>query len=434
MQVLETFRGSQKQLENLKILGIVKNLRKNHRKLHLRLWKSIPANKFDFSKFNSGDYYGMIESTQDAEMITSVLYPNDSTQNGRELRLKQQYFFVSATVQDIVRRFIRDNKDFSLLPDKVAIQLNDTHPSLTIIEMLRILVDIHNYEFATAWNLVTKTFSYTNHTILPEALEKWSVDLLQKLLPRHLELIYVVNFHFMEKTKTLYPNQWDKLSRLSLIEEGSNKQVRMANLCIHGSHCVNGVSKIHSEILQKSTFRDFYELDNSKFINVTNGVTPRRWIAEANRPLADLYKDTLGSEDYLIHLDEIKSLKNKIDDKTFLAKWKVIKQKAKLRLVEWVKTHYGIRLNESFLFDVMVKRIHEYKRQLMYCLHALHRYILIKKASKEEKQKFVPRAFILGGKAAPGYELAKKIIKFAFSVADLINNDKETASLLKFVF
>ena len=402
--------------------------------INLRLWKSIPDKKFDFSRFNSGDYYGIIDSTQDAEMITSVLYPNDTTQNGRELRLKQQYFFVSATIQDIMRRFIRDNKDFSLLPSKVAIQLNDTHPSLTIIELLRILVDLHQVEFQTAWDLVSRTFSYTNHTILPEALEKWSVELLQKHIPRHLELIYLVNHHFMEQMKDRYPGQFDKLSRLSLIEEGMPKQVRMANLSILGSHKVNGVSKLHSEILKNNTFRDFFDLDKSKFVNVTNGVTPRRWIAEANQPLADLYRETLGSNDYLINLDEVKALNGKLSDPVFLAKWRAVKGKAKARLISWVKHHYQIKLSDGFLFDVLVKRIHEYKRQLMYCLHVLHRYLSIKKASKEEKQLFVPRAFIMGGKAAPGYHLAKKIIKLAFSIADLVNNDKDTAAYLKFVY
>jgi starch phosphorylase len=402
--------------------------------INLRLWKSIPDKKFDFHKFNSGDYYGVIDSTQDAEMITSVLYPNDATQNGRELRLKQQYFFVSATVQDIIRRFIRDNKDLNLLPSKVAIQLNDTHPSLTIVELLRILVDLHDMEFKTAWDLVSRTFSYTNHTILPEALEKWSVDLLQKNLPRHLELIYLINHHFMQDIGQRFPGQHDKMSRLSLIEESVPKQVRMANLSIHGSHKVNGVSQLHTEILKNSTFNDFFELDNSKFVNVTNGVTPRRWIAEANKPLAELYFDTLGSNDFLINLEDVKTLKDKLSDSAFLANWKVVKNKAKAKLINWVRHHYHIKLSDNLLFDVMVKRIHEYKRQLMYCLHVLHRYIAIKKASKEEKQHFVPRAFIMGGKAAPGYFLAKKIIKLAYSVADLVNNDKETTPFLKFVY
>ena len=402
--------------------------------VNLRLWKSIPDQKFDFSKFNTGDYYGTIETTQDAEMITSVLYPNDSTQNGRELRLKQQYFFVSATIQDILRRFLSDNKDWKELPKKVAIQLNDTHPSLAIVELLRVLIDLHSVEFNQAWAIVKDVFSYTNHTILPEALEKWSVDVIGRNLPRHLELIYLINFHFMEDLKLTHPGQYDKMSKLSLIEESTPKQIRMANLSIHGSHKVNGVSAIHTQILKDVTFRDFYELDKNKFVNITNGVTPRRWIAEANKPLTELYSDIIGSTDFLVNLEEVRVLNNRLTDSIFLNKWRAVKSKAKNRLISWIKKVYKIKLTDNYLFDVMVKRIHEYKRQLMYCLFILHRYLAIKKSSKEERQNFVPRAFIMGGKAAPGYFLAKKIIKLAFSIADLVNGDQETNGFLKFIY
>lgn len=402
--------------------------------VNLRLWKSIPAETFDFTRFNTGDYYGTIERTQDAEMISSVLYPNDSTQNGRELRLKQQYFFVSATIQDIIRRFKADNKSLSDLPKKVAMQLNDTHPSMAVIELLRVLIDENEFDFKSAWAVVTQVFSYTNHTILPEALEKWSVDVIGRILPRHLELIYLVNYYFMEEVKSKFPNENDLLGKLSLIEESSPKQVRMANLSIHGSHKVNGVSAIHSNILKETTFKDFFRLSPDKFINVTNGVTARRWLAQANPGLLELYTDSLGSTDFLLNLDLVRTLSPKIDDVMFLNRWKNVKLRAKTTLADWVKSHYKIKLPENWLFDVMVKRIHEYKRQLMYLLYILHRYLAIKKSPKDQRERFVPRAFLMGGKAAPGYFLAKKIIKLAFSIADLVNNDHDTNTHMKFVF
>ena len=402
--------------------------------VNLRLWKSIPSEMFDFQKFNTGDYYGTVKSTQNAELITSVLYPNDSTPEGRELRLKQEYFFVSATIQDILRRFSKKNQSFMDLPAKVAIQLNDTHPALGIVELLRILVDEHDYEMMIAWHLISKVFSFTNHTILPEALEKWSVDVLQKLLPRHLELIYTINFFFMESIKNEFPNDSRKMSALSLIEESFPKKVRMANLCVLGSHKVNGVSQIHTEILKNQTFKDFYELDKNKFINVTNGVTVRRWVAEANAPLAELYTDYLGSNEFLVNFDLVRQLNKKIGDPNFCRKWRFVKSKAKLKLVKWIKNNYKLEIPENFLFDVMVKRVHEYKRQLLFCLYILHRYLQIKKASKLEKQEMVNRAFFMGGKAAPGYFLAKKIIKFAYSIADLVNGDSEVSQHMKFLF
>lgn len=402
--------------------------------INLRLWKSIPSELFDFQKFNTGDYYGTVKSVQDAELITSVLYPNDSTQNGRELRLKQEYFFVSATIQDILRRYSKNNKNLLDLAEKVAIQLNDTHPALGIIELLRILVDENHFELMVAWQVIIKVFSYTNHTILPEALEKWSVDLVQKLLPRHLELIYMINFIFIESIKTQFPNDQKRMENLSLVEESNPKKLRMANLCILGSHKVNGVSAIHTEILKNLTFKHFYELDKSKFVNVTNGVTVRRWVGEANHALTELYTDYLGSSEFLINFEMIKSLNAKIGDAVFSKKWRLVKTKAKHKLSKWIKKTQKIEIPDEFLFDVLVKRIHEYKRQLLYVLYILHRYLNFKKASKTDRQEFVPRAFIMAGKAAPGYHIAKKIIKLAYSVADLINNDLEVTSYFRFVF
>lgn len=402
--------------------------------INLRLWKSIPSEQFDFQKFNTGDYYGTVKTNQDAELITSVLYPNDSTPMGRELRLKQEYFFVCATIQDILRRFFKNNQNLLDLPGKVAIQLNDTHPALAIVELLRILVDEHKFEMMIAWHLITKVFSYTNHTVLPEALEKWNIEVFQKLLPRHLELIYTVNFFFMESIKNEFPGNQAKLSALSLIEESNPKKVRMANLCVLGSHKVNGVSAIHSEIIKNQTFRDFYDLDQKKFINVTNGVTVRRWIAEANPPLAELYNEALATNDYLVDFEIIKSLNQKATDANFAKKWKAVKQKAKARLSKFVKNNFKVDLPESFLFDVLVKRIHEYKRQLLFILFIMHRYLHLKKANKNERQDAVPRAFILAGKAAPGYYIAKKIIKLAYAVSDLVNGDAELNQYIRFVF
>lgn len=402
--------------------------------VNLRLWASIPSVEFDFQKFNAGDYYGTVKSTQEALLITSVLYPNDSTPNGRELRLKQEYFFVCATIQDILRRFTKKNKSLVDLPSKVAIQLNDTHPALAIVELLRILVDEHKFELMVAWHLITKVFSYTNHTVLPEALEKWSIDVFQRLLPRHMELVYTINFFFMESIKNEFPGNFEKLSALSLIEESNPKRVRMANLCVLGSHKVNGVSAIHSEIIKQQTFKDFYDLDPKKFVNVTNGVTVRRWIADANPGLTELYADTLGTSDFLVDFEMVKGLNRRVKDEKFGKRWRAVKTKAKNRLAKYVKEHLKVELPTNFLFDVLVKRIHEYKRQLMFIMFILHRYLQAKKASKTERQSLVPRAFILAGKAAPGYYLAKKIIKLACSIADVINNDKDVSSLIRFVF
>jgi len=402
--------------------------------INLRLWRSIPDETFNFAKFNEGDYYSSIKQKQDAEIISSVLYPNDSTQNGKELRLKQQYFFVSATIQDILRRYKKSNKDFKDLPNFTAIQLNDTHPSLAIIELLRILVDEEGFEMLTAWNIVTNVFAYTNHTVLPEALEKWNIDIFGKLLPRHLELIYTVNYFWIEKLKDLCPNDFGKMQRLSIIEESNPKQIRMANLSVLGSHKVNGVAQVHSEILKKVIFKDFYDLEPKKFINITNGVTVRRWIGVANPHLAKFYQDNLGTSDYLVNFELVRSLLNRVEDPGFQMQWMKIKAKAKKRVVDWVKTHYRIKISEKSLFDVMVKRFHEYKRQFMYLLFILHRYLTIKKMRNVERENVVKRVFFIGGKAAPAYYIAKKCIKLAHSIADLINNDIEISQYIKLIF
>lgn len=402
--------------------------------INLRLWRSEPANQFDFASFNHGDYFKALEARQRAEYISSVLYPNDSTQGGKELRLKQQYFFVSASIQDILRRFKKINTDWKQLPEKVAIQLNDTHPALGILELLRILLDIEKLEMDFAWSLVYQVFAYTNHTVMQEALEKWSVDLLGTLLPRHLELAYLINFFFLERIKKKYSPDDCKISTLSIIEEGTPKKIRMANLCVVGAHTVNGVAELHSELLKTTLFKDFYELFPKKFQNKTNGVTPRRWIACANPEQSDLYTRTLGHRDWLINLEFISQLEGKENDAAFRKEWAEIKLNNKRKLAKWVLKNTGVQINENSLFDIMVKRIHEYKRQLMNVLYVIHKYLQIKEATPMERSKMVPRTVMIGGKAAPAYFNAKLVIKLIGSVSNLINKDKDTKDLLKLVF
>jgi len=402
--------------------------------INLRLWRSEPANQFDFASFNHGDYFKALESRQRAEYISSVLYPNDSTPGGKELRLKQQYFFVSASLQDILRRFKKMNKDWKELPEKIAVQLNDTHPALGILELLRILLDVEKLEMDFAWSLVYKVFAYTNHTVMQEALEKWSVELVGNLLPRHLELAYLINHFFLERISKKYVGDDRRLSSMSLVEEGTPKKIKMANLSIIGSHTVNGVAELHSELLKTTLFKDFYELFPKKFQNKTNGVTPRRWIACANPELAQLYTETLGTRDWLANLEFTKQLNGKEKDPEFRKAWYEIKQKNKKRLAKWVYKNTGVTINENSLFDVMVKRMHEYKRQLMNVLYVIHRYLQLKDASPLERSKAVPRTVMIGGKAAPAYYNAKLVIKLIGSVSAIINKDKDTKDLLKLVF
>lgn len=405
----------------------------------LRLWKSFPSEEFDFESFNKGDYASALEERDHANYITSVLYPNDNTYAGKELRLKQQYFFCAATIDDVIRRFLRSKFPWSEFPKQNAIQLNDTHPTISIIELLRRLIDDFHLDYMEAFKIVSKTFAYTNHTVLPEALEKWSVELMGKLLPRHMELIYLINHYFMEEVAKRYPNNWDKMSVLSVIEESNPKLVRMANLCIICSHTVNGVAEIHSQLLKTHLFNDFNEFFPGKFINVTNGVTPRRWIHCAFRELSDLLTDHYGNNDWLSELSLLEELPTKLQEsgklKEFLSELKVAKSKAKKRLVHWVKENCKIDIeHEGFLFDVMVKRIHEYKRQIMNALYCIHRYLTIKSLPYHEREKLVKRVTFFGGKAAPGYVQAKNTIKLINMIANLVNNDNETNRYFKVVF
>jgi starch phosphorylase len=403
---------------------------------NLRLWSSkASSGEFDFQKFNAGDYESAVADQQSAETISAVLYPNDNLERGKELRLKQQYFWCAASLFDIVRRFKKTQRAWNEFPDQVAIQLNDTHPTLAIVELQRILIDKEGLEWDEAWSIVTKTFGYTNHTVLPEALEKWSVPLMQNLLPRHLQIIYDVNLFFLQSVEKRFPKDREMLSRVSIIEESHPKMVRMAYLAIIGSHKVNGVAELHSDLLKTTLFKDFVEIYGpDRFTNVTNGVTPRRWLHQANPLLSALIADKLGGHDFLTDLTLLDKLEAFVDDKDFRREWAHIKTMNKLRLARFIKSTTGHEVDPNSLFDIQVKRIHEYKRQQLNIFGVIHRYLTIKAMSAEEKKKVVPRVSIFGGKAAPGYWMAKAIIHLINKVADVVNKDADIGNLLKVIF
>ncbi|KAM7190730.1 Glycosyl transferase [Rhypophila sp. PSN 637] len=403
---------------------------------NLRLWSSKAASgEFDFQKFNSGDYDGSVADQQRAETISAVLYPNDNLERGKELRLKQQYFWVAASLYDIVRRFKKSKRPWREFPEQVAIQLNDTHPTLAIVELQRILIDLEGLEWDEAWSIVTNTFGYTNHTVLPEALEKWSVGLVQHLLPRHLQIIYEINLFFLQSVERAFPNDRDLLRRVSIIEESQPKMVRMAFLAIVGSHKVNGVAELHSDLIKTTIFRDFVSIFGpDKFTNVTNGITPRRWLHQANPRLSDLIASKAGGYDFLTDLTQLNKIENYANDKEFRKQWAEIKLANKARLAKHIKESTGVVVDPSALFDVQVKRIHEYKRQQMNIFGVIHRYITLKAMTPEERKKQLPRVSIFGGKAAPGYWMAKQIIHLINKVGSVVNNDKEIGDLLKVVF
>lgn len=335
--------------------------------INLRLWRATPSKEFDLRSFNAGDYMRAVDQRQRAESISAVLYPSDSTYSGKELRLKQQYFFVSATMQDIVRRFKKKHHAWTEFPNKVAIQLNDTHPAIGIPELMRILVDLEGLDWDAAWTITQKTFSYTNHTILPEALEKWTVEMMGHLLPRHLQIIYDINWHFLQKVEAKWPGDVEMMRDLSIVEEGFQKMVRMAHLSLVGSHTINGVAAIHTELVKSLVFPRFYELWPSKFQNKTNGVTPRRWINQANPGLSEVISKFLGTGEWLLHLEMLSGLRPLADDPELQEEWQQVKSANKQRLATVVKQNLGIEVDVNALFDVQVKRIHEYKRQLMNC-------------------------------------------------------------------
>ncbi|RVD89808.1 uncharacterized protein DFL_000800 [Arthrobotrys flagrans] len=403
---------------------------------NLRLWSSKPSTgEFDFQKFNSGDYESSVRDQQRAETISAVLYPNDNIDVGKELRLKQQYFWVAASLYDIVRRFKKSHRAWTEFPHQVAIQLNDTHPTLAIVELMRILVDKEHLDWDTAWNIVTETFGYTNHTVLPEALEKWSVPLFQNLLPRHLQIIYDINLFFLQSVERRFPKDRELLSRVSIIEESNPQVIRMAYLAIIGSKKVNGVAELHSDLIKTTIFKDFVKIFGlDKFTNVTNGVTPRRWLHQANPQLSALIKEKLGSYNFLKDLSLLSGLEKFADDKDFQKEWMDIKFRNKQRLAKYIKDTTGISVNPSALFDIQVKRIHEYKRQQMNIFGVISRYLSLKAMTKEERAKQVQRVSIFGGKAAPGYWMAKTIIRLITAVSEVVNNDVEIGDLLKVVF
>jgi glycogen phosphorylase len=458
--------------------------------INLRLFRAAPSREFDLASFNTGDYMKAVEQRQRAETISSVLYPSDATHSGKELRLKQQYFFVSATLRDIMRRFKRMNyqqthpagsssaaggtvsyssvqlttEQWRRFPEKNALQLNDTHPTIGIPELMRILVDEEGLEWNFAWAITQETFGYTNHTVLPEALEKWSVDLLGHLLPRHLEIIYKINWHHLEAVKARFGDDSHILQELSLVEEGPCKMIRMANLGIVGSHAVNGVAELHTELLKSDVFPHFYAMYPERFQNKTNGVTPRRWMnqvscasspsrkngglmsefsstfflflfcLQCNPGLSSLITKWLDSDAWLKNLDMLGGLRSVAEHPELQRDWMAVKKANKQRLAHYIESACGVKVSADALFDVQVKRIHEYKRQQMNALYCIHRYRWMKSLSPQERAKVLPRVTIFGGKAAPAYEMAKRFIRLIHRIGAIVNNDPEIGDLYKVVF
>lgn len=397
---------------------------------NLRLWKASSSSAIDLKSFNQGQYIDAVRDTQLNENISRVLYPNDKMFVGQELRLKQEFFLVSASMSDILRRFRKTEDDWRKLPEKVAIQCNDTHPNLAIPELMRVLIDEEGLDWDMAWDITENTMAYTNHTLMPEALEKWPVSLMRNLLPRHLQIIYEINRRFLQKVQADVGDDRGKISRLSIIGEGEDPVVHMASLGIVGSHKVNGVAAIHSELIKKTLFKDFHDIFPEKFTNKTNGITPRRWLRQCNRELADLITSKIG-EEWVTDLDQLKKLEEFKGDKSFMKKFVTIKQKNKQKMADYIDEKRGIKVNPESMFDIQIKRIHEYKRQLMLTLYAITQYNRIKKNPDGD---FVPRTILVAGKAAPGYTLAKLFIKLMNDVGEKINNDSDVGDKLKFLF
>ncbi|GAB4341586.1 MAG: glycogen/starch/alpha-glucan phosphorylase [Desulfobulbaceae bacterium] len=396
----------------------------------LRLWRAEAPESFDFQAFNIGDYYGAVEKKVTAENISKVLYPNDQAFQGKKLRLTQQYFFTSCTLQDIIRMHLRRGRDIERLADYWAGQLNDTHPAIGVAELMRLLVDVHEIPWERAWETTVDTFCYTNHTLLPEALEKWPVDLVGRELPRHLEIIFEINKRFLDTIRLRWPGDNDRLARMSLIDETPPRFVRMANLAVMGSHAVNGVAAMHTRLVKENLFADFFELEPEKFHNITNGVTPRRWIMLSNPALANLVNGAIG-HDWATNLELLSELEPLAVDPSFQERWMRVKRENKENLAAFIRCRTGISVDPATLFDIQVKRIHEYKRQHLNILHILTLYHRIKENPGLE---IVPRTFVFGGKAAPGYYMAKLIIKLITSVARVINADPDVDGRLRVVF
>ena len=396
----------------------------------LRLWKSEATESFDFTAFNTGDYFGAVQEKSASENLTKVLYPNDESYQGKQLRLEQQFFFVSCSLQDMIRILWRQNLPLEKFHEKFAIQLNDTHPAIAVAELMRLLLDEHGLDWERAWEITTQTFAYTNHTLLPEALERWSIGLFGSLLPRHLEIIYEINSRFLNQVRIKFPDDRDRLGRMSLIDESGERYVRMAYLACIGSHTINGVAALHSELLKQTTLHDFYQMYPEKFTNVTNGVTPRRFIALSNPRLTELISRKIGDK-WLKNLDELHKLENFCGDAVFCQEFRQIKQAIKQDLAAYIQTHYGLAVNPNSLFDIQAKRIHEYKRQHLNALYIITLYNRIKANPDLD---ITPRTFLFGGKAAPGYYMAKLIIKFINAIAEVVNSDPDVRDRLKVVF
>lgn len=397
---------------------------------NLRLWSAKASRDFDLNYFNQGDYIKAVEDKTVSENLSKVLYPADTTVMGKELRLRQQYFFVSASLQDILERFLKTHSDLTLLPEKVAIQLNDTHPSIAIPELMRLLVDIHGMDWERAWDITVKVFAYTNHTLLPEALETWPVAMFERLLPRHLQIIYEINHRFLNAVVHRHPGDVDRLRRMSLIDEEGERRIRMAHLAIVGSHRVNGVAKLHTDLLRHKMFPDFDEFFPGRFIAITNGITPRRWLNQANPELSALISVSIG-DGWTTDLEQLSRLTPFADDAEFRARFRAIKQANKQQLAAKIEQRLGLRVNPDAMFDVQVKRIHEYKRQLLNVLHIITLYNRIREGRANDR---VPRLCLFAGKAAPSYTMAKLIIKLINDVADIVNNDPAIGDRLKVVF
>ncbi|HEY4932440.1 MAG TPA: glycogen/starch/alpha-glucan phosphorylase [Terriglobales bacterium] len=396
----------------------------------LRLWSSEAIDSFDFQAFNKGDYYDAVREKVASETISKVLYPNDEPEAGKVLRLHQQYFFTSCSLQDMIRIHKIRGCAIDTFHESFAVQLNDTHPSIAVAELMRLFVDIHGMEWDTAWNITQKALAYTNHTLLPEALEKWPLPLFGKLLPRHLEIIYEINRRFLDGVRAKYPGDNERLARLSLIDEHDQKYVRMANLATVGSHAVNGVAAMHSELLKKTVLHDFYELAPDKFFNITNGVTPRRWLALSNPELSRLISSKIGDE-WLCNENNLRQLEPFADDTAFRSQWRQVKQLRKQKLAALINERTGIAVNPATMFDVQVKRLHEYKRQLLNVLYVITLYNRVRHHTSAQ---ITPRTVIFGGKAAPGYFMAKLIIKLINSVSSTIDSDPAVRDRLKVVF
>ena len=397
---------------------------------YLRLYAARSSSEFDVQIFNDGDYLKAVEQKIASETISKILYPSDSMESGRELRIIQEYFMVACSLRDIMRRYLKNHSDFDSFPDKVAIQMNDTHPSLAVAELMRLLVDEQALAWDKAWDITHKTLAYTNHTLMSEALERWPVSLVERVLPRHLQIIYEINRRFLEGVAALKPGDADSLSRMSLIEDGEQKKVRMAHLAVVGSHSVNGVSALHTNLLKNSLFADFYALWPERFNNKTNGVTHRRWLLKSNPLLAELITKSIG-EAWITDSGKLIKLSPFARDAAFQEEFRRVKRANKERLCKVIMDTTRIKVNPDSLFDVQVKRIHEYKRQLLNVMRVVYEYLCL---VEDQKEPTVPRTYIFAGKAAPGYWMAKQIIKLIHNVGKVVNNDPRTRGLIKVVF